>query len=217
MAEQWGRLSGDVGSWSMPVAVRGALRIFADSRVSMEELRRMDPQLRFDLYGVVPIRTVQSFEPATHEAAGWSESLVGAEVVRAPTAVVLRPDAVLMAYKATQVEAKHTEVSGSPIPFDLGGTIYPAKMTSASKFNTARASDRAAGGRWVAGRKWIFADGRRASVTPAQVQAIYLAAEEHIDLCFANLNSHLDALEGKTGQAILDHDISTGWPAVYSA
>lgn len=50
------------------------------------------------------------------------------------------------------------------------------------------------------------------SLTAAQISAIAVAVGQFVQACFTNEAAHSTAIAGLSGVAIIDYDITTGWP-----
>jgi len=144
----------------------------------------------------------------THTSGETVDVWVSGRVSRTPT-LQLRPDADLIALRLIDLEAQRDMVIAGPIGFTIGENTYPMSMSLTSQFRTKSAADDGED------EVWVFSDGSAVAVSAAQLVAMKDAIKGHTRSAFATYVAHKAALSGKTGQAILDHDITTGWPAVY--
>jgi len=100
-----------------------------------------------------------------------------------------------------QIEAGGTMLGQDKLPTDAGSQ---AKITGA--MNKAGRSP---------SHVFDFKVGRGdfKQFTKAQVEAIFDAVSDHVQACYGAEMAHTIALNAATGQAIIDYDITTGWPS----
>lgn len=206
MSTQFAKLTDTGSDWAMPVVERGAPKRFADSSISALSLQRMDPVTRYQQYGLAEVVT-KNFDGRYYNAT-YTEDLVGTQVIGTPT-TALKADDRLLELRLADIKAYRDGIIASPIVFTVDGVEHPMSMSLTSQFRTANAAARGVD------EVWRFHDGDFVSVTAVQLAAMETAIASHIRACFVAQATHIAAVSALTGQAIIDYDITTDWPAVY--
>ncbi len=209
MTQNFVKLTGSPGNWGADKADEGSIKKFADASYSARYLQQLPADVRHVQHGLVPKRTV-GINHQTHTKTGQTEALVSNEWVVTEQSQ-LKPDTALIALRVGELEAHRDGVIAGPVGFTKDAVEYPMSMSLTSQFRTAEAAQLGQP------RGWVFSDGSPVAVTAQDLIAMRDAMAAHIDAAFVNFVSHKISIEVQTGQAILDYDITTGWPAVYEA
>lgn len=111
----------------------------------------------------------------------------------------------------TPVEKLKIALTARRYEKETGGILWngwPVKTTLDSKGRILGAYNRAKEARWAPGEEFIFADGAPRVLTAADMIALYIAVENHVQACFGVYAAKIKEIDA-TGTTNLE----TGWPA----
>lgn len=218
----WAELTYDAntGTWALPI-----VRVIATARAVSDTLGVQHPASIFRLWppaalaaiGFAPFRE-DRFDRARYTSGGSSDSLVEGEVVRShavePRAIDGLKSLRRGELRALRDQTVHAGIEWSP---DGGATVHVVQTDERSLnrvANTLLLLDKT--GRATQG--WRMRNDRVETVAAADFLDMAIAVGDHVDACYQAQASHEVAIDALSdAQAVIDYDITTGWPAVAPA
>lgn len=215
----WAELTFDsnADNWAMPIKrVISTARAITDARGIQHaaSIFRLWPRSDLAAVGFVPFREL-SYDGRHNTSAGLSDDLVDGEVVRSHT-IQLRDIDRLKVLKHDELRRHRDQVVHGDIEWSPDGGITTHVLQTDEQSlnriaNTQMFIDKA--GRASQGSR--MRNNQIETLAAADFQDLAVAVGTHVDDCYQAQAIHEAAIDALTdSQAVIDYDVTTGWPAV---